>query len=135
MVTGKGTGWLSSGGSRSGRVNLWPQTLAIPRFLSGVVFSAVLWIAEGRRRFAELSLPRFTALGAVGGLLVGGLLVAAGLGRTALPELWLRALVFIGPRMVLSAVSACATLALARMSKDRELPDGGDEQELLGDGN
>jgi hypothetical protein len=44
-------------------VDVWPTALAIPGFLGGAVFSAVLRIAEGRRRFDELSLPRFGAWG------------------------------------------------------------------------
>ena len=32
-------------------------------FVGGVIFSAVLGIAEGRRRFDEMSLPRFAAWG------------------------------------------------------------------------
>src|SRR5918992_5973371 len=59
-------------------LDMWPQTLAIPGFLGGVVFSAVLRIAEGRRRFDELSLSRFGAWGAVAGLLLGVLPFAVG---------------------------------------------------------
>jgi hypothetical protein len=44
-------------------VDVWPTALAIPGFLGGAVFSAVLQVAEGRRRFDELSLPRFGAWG------------------------------------------------------------------------
>jgi hypothetical protein len=44
-------------------VDVWVTALAIPGFLGGAVFSAVLRIAEGRRRFDELSLPRFGAWG------------------------------------------------------------------------
>ena len=39
--------------------------LAVPGFFGGAVFSTVLGIAGRRRRFDELSLPRFGALGAV----------------------------------------------------------------------
>src|SRR5919112_1058124 len=44
-------------------VDVWPTALAMPGFLGGAVFSAVLQVAEGRRRFDELSLPRFGAWG------------------------------------------------------------------------
>jgi hypothetical protein len=44
-------------------VDVWPTALTIPGFLGGAVFSAVLQVAEGRRRFDELSLPRFGAWG------------------------------------------------------------------------
>jgi hypothetical protein len=44
-------------------VDVWPTALAIPGFLGGAVFSAVLQVAESRSRFDELSLPRFAAWG------------------------------------------------------------------------
>src|SRR5688500_1288583 len=44
--------------------------LAIPGFIGGALFSTVLGIAGRRRRFDELSLPRFAAWGALGGLLL-----------------------------------------------------------------
>ena len=109
--------------------------LAIPGFFGGAVFSTVLGIAGRRRRFDELSLPRFGAWGAVGGLLLGlPLLVALSPGEGA---------VIIGTLTLLSAVSASGSLALARMAEDRELLDasaevaevgltGGEAQELLG---
>jgi len=43
--------------------------------IGGAIFSTVLGIADGRRRFDELSLPRFAAWGAVAGLLLSGILV------------------------------------------------------------
>lgn len=105
-------------------LDMWPQTLAIPGFLGGVVFSVVLWMSEGRRRFDELSLPRFGALGGLVGLLLGGLAVGAGAASGVLP-LWLRAAVIIGPVTLLGAVSASGSLALARMAERRELPGAG----------
>ncbi len=51
--------------------DMWVVTLGVPGFLGGVVFSAVLGIAEGRRRFDELSLSQFGAWGAVAALLLG----------------------------------------------------------------
>jgi hypothetical protein len=104
-------------------LDMWPQTLAIPGFFCGVAFSALLRVAEGRRRFDELSLPRFGALGAATGLLLGALAIAAGL-ASGVP-LWLRAAVILGPVTLLSAISASGTLALARMGAKRELPDAG----------
>jgi len=53
--------------------------LAIPGFCGGVLFSMVLGIAGRRRRFEELSLPRFAAWGAMGGVLLS-LLPAAMVG-------------------------------------------------------
>src|ERR1043166_222805 len=42
---------------------------ALPGFLAGAFFSAVLGIAARRRRFEDLSLPGFAAWGALGGVL------------------------------------------------------------------
>src|SRR3990170_5327621 len=43
---------------------------ALPGFFAGAFFSIVLGIAGRRRRFAELSLPLFGALGAAGGVML-----------------------------------------------------------------
>jgi hypothetical protein len=51
-------------------VDMWPQTLAMPGFLSGLIFSGVLSMTEGRWRFEDLSLPRVGAWGAVAGALI-----------------------------------------------------------------
>ena len=120
-------GWAIMGGAimegivdPHGKIlDMWSQTLAIPGFLLGVVFSMVLMIAEGRRRFDELSLPRFAVLGGVAGVALGALAVAAGV-FPAVPLL-LRAAVVIGPLTVLSAASAAGSLALAKMAEDRGL--------------
>ena len=48
------------------------MTLGIPGFFGGVIFSMMLGMAEGRRRFDELSLVRFGVWGAVTGVLLGG---------------------------------------------------------------
>lgn len=44
-------------------VDVWPTALAIPGFIGGVVLSALLRLAEGRRSFDEVSLARFAAWG------------------------------------------------------------------------
>jgi hypothetical protein len=125
-------------------VDIWPAALALVGFLGGAVFSTVLRIAEGRRRFDELSLLRFGAWGAVGGLLLGVLFVLPGLvGAGFDPGQWLEVAALIGSATLLSPVSAAGSLALARMAEERELLDasadvdevgltGGEAQELLG---
>jgi hypothetical protein len=107
--------------------------LAIPGFVGGVLFSTVLGIAGRRRRFDELSLPRFAAWGAVGGLLlslVPAAMVAVGLASLGRPDLglWQITAAISGPLIVLSAVSASGTLMLARMAERSSL--GGDVAEL-----
>lgn len=125
----------------------WIAVGALPGFLGGMVFSAALGLAEGRRRFDELSLSRFAAWGGVGGLLLGALPFAFLAPRAevvGLP-LWLLGIATFGSASLLSAGLASGTLALARMSEDRELLDAsedvadvglgaGEVHELLGDG-
>jgi hypothetical protein len=114
----------------------WVMPLVILGFLGGAIFSGVLRIAGGRRRFDELSLPRFGAWGALGGLVLGVLAIAAwqldaGFG----PVLWSRAAVIAGSATLLSAVSASGSLALARRAEERELLDtGADVAEVGGAG-
>ena len=99
--------------------------LAIPGFVGGALFSIVLGIAGRHRSLHELSLPRFAAWGAVGGLLLilfPFALVAAGLATTegGRFSMWHILAVISGPFLVLSAASAAGSLMLARMGEDRE---------------
>ncbi|MBL8987450.1 MAG: hypothetical protein JNJ80_14355 [Gemmatimonadetes bacterium] len=96
-------------------LDMWPQTLAIPGFIGGVVFSGLLWATAGRRRFEELSLSRFAGWGAVVGVLLGSLALAAG-AAGGVASLWVRVAVILGPMALLSAVSATGSLALARLA-------------------
>lgn len=109
-------------------IDMWIQTLAMPGFLGGLAFSSLLRVGEGRRRFDELSLSRFGAWGAAGGLAVGAL-VAFALGQ-GLPREALVAI--LGTTGVLGAASATGTLALARMSEDRDLLREGQEAGEVG---
>jgi len=88
-------------------------------FLAGMTFSGVLGVVERRRRFDEMSLPRFALWGGVGGFLFSGLFVgAAGLGAG----------VFLGLGLLFAASgAACAagSLALARMAESPEPLDAG----------
>jgi len=102
-------------------------------FVAGATFSGVLGIVEGRRRFDQMSLPRFAGWGAVGGfLLCGGfVLLAALMGETA-P---LGALPVLGPVFALAgAGSAAGSLAIARRAEDGELLDAGVDVAELGGG-
>ena len=95
---------------------------AVFGFLGGAAFSVVLGIAEGRRRFDEMSLPRFAAWGAAGGLLLSALMLTI-IGPT-----------YTGYRVILTSVmtlmaagSAAGSLALARRADDRELLEDGED--------
>lgn len=96
-------------------------TFAVLGFLGGTIFAGVVRVAEGRRRFDELSLPRFAMWGATGGFLLGLLAIAAGvLG----PGLSLLDAVIVGVSTLLGTASAAGTLALARRADERDLLDG-----------
>ena len=89
----------------------FPLGFGLLGFLAGVTFSGVLGIVEGRRRFDQMSLPRFAVWGGVGGLLLSGTFVlATGLGWEVL---------VLGPVFALSGAGcAVGSLALARMAED-----------------
>lgn len=87
-------------------VDMWIQTLAIPGFVGGVVFSAVLRMAARGRSFDELSYPRITAWGAGSGVLLGALFMGLGAGPLILV-----------PAVVLNTLGASLTLAFGRMAE------------------
>ena len=95
-------------------------------FIAGGTFSGILMLTESRRRLDQLSLPRFAAWGAIGGLLLSALFVRGasyGLGEV---------LAITTTFAVACAVSAAGSLAIARRAVRRELPD--QKRNLLGDG-
>jgi hypothetical protein len=94
-----------------------PLVFGLFGLMAGIVFSAVLALTEGRRRFDEMSLRRFAVWGAVGGLLLSALVAkAASLG-------WGDVLALAPTLAVASAVSAAGSLAMARRAARQELPD------------
>lgn len=98
----------------------FPLFFALLGFLAGLTFSGVLGIAEGRRRFDQMSLLRFAGWGAVGGLLLSGMFAwVAGLGGEVL---------VLGPVFALGGAGCAAgSLALARMAERRGLVDSGSD--------
>lgn len=115
----------------------FPLFFGMLGFLAGVTFSLLLGLVERRRGFEEMSIPRFAAWGAAGGLLLA-LLISIPLGTAALPVI---AIIF----PVAAGVCAAGTLALARRGEDRTPIGAGDDidaigltdqekRELLGDG-
>lgn len=93
-----------------------PLIFGAAGLIAGVVFSGVLALTDGRRRFDQMSLPRFAAWGGMGGLLLSAMLAKAqSLGRGEVLAL--------APTLAIaSAVCACGSLALARRAVRRELP-------------
>jgi hypothetical protein len=95
-------------------------TFAALGLIGGTAFGAVLRLAEGHRRFHQLSLPRFASWGAVGGVLLGGMAVAAGLWGAGFGPLGTS---MVGAATLLGGVSATGTLVLARRAHGRGLLD------------
>ncbi len=88
-------------------------------FVGGAIFSTVLGITEGRRRFDEMSLRVFAGIGGTVGGLLAVLFFSAG-GPFSLGSLAMASFVFL-----LGAGSAAGSLALARRADDRELLEHG----------
>lgn len=86
-------------------------------FIAGVTFSGLLVLTEGRRRFDQMSLPRFAAWGALGGLLIGALFVRG------VSYGWTELLAIPATFAAACAVCAAGSLAVARRALRRELPD------------
>lgn len=63
-------------------LDVWPTAMAIPGFIGGIVFSGLFRFAEGRRSFNEVSLVRFAVLGAVTGIVIGGIAMVRGIELT-----------------------------------------------------
>src|SRR5438105_2193987 len=88
--------------------------------VTGIIFSGILVVIEGRRGFDRMSLSRFAGWGAVSGLLLSEIfVVGAALRGEALRGEFL----MFGPALAISsAVCAAGSLALARRAEGRELP-------------
>ena len=96
----------------------FPLVFGVLGFIAGVTFSSLLVLAEGRRNFDQMSLPRFAAWGAVGGLLLSALF-------TRVASLGAGDVLAVAPAFALAcAVCATGSLALARRASKRELRDG-----------
>ena len=95
----------------------FPLVFGVLGFIAGLTFSGLVVLTEGSRRFDQISLPRFAAWGAVGGLLLSALFAkAASLG-------WGDVLAIAPTFALASAVCASGSLAVARRALREELPD------------
>ena len=129
------TGWIVGtilGFPLGGVVRNYAILFAMLGFVGGAIFSSVLSLAERRRSFEQLSLPRFIIWGALGGFLLGGLSVGGG--RLFGAGLDVLGAVIAGTTTLLGAGSAAGTLAIARAGDDPALSAGaGDRPALPGD--
>lgn len=99
--------------------------LAVPGFFAGLFFSFVLGVAGHRRRLDELTVAQVARWGVVSGVLLTlfpFVLVVIGLASREGSSLgtWQVITIITGPFVVMSAVSATATLLLARAAARRE---------------
>jgi len=96
----------------------FPVVFGVLGFLAGVTFFGVLVVTEGRRNFDQMSMPRFAAWGAVGGIIVSAIF-------TRMASLGAADVLAVAPTFAV-ACAACATgsLALARRAAKRELSQG-----------
>jgi hypothetical protein len=99
---------------------MWVAVGAYPGFLCGMIFSATLAVVERGRRLDELPLSRAGAWGAASGLPVGVFPFTVGTSTSTLP-LWLLAAAVIGSVTLMSALSAVASVLVARTAKRRQL--------------
>ena len=95
-------------------------------FVAGVTFAGILGLVEGRRRFDQMSLPRFAGWGGAGGFLLSAVFVLA-VSLTEDPA-FLSNLVVLGPIFALAgAGSAAGSLVLARRAEGRESLDASED--------
>ncbi len=97
--------------------DVWPTALAIPGFIGGVVFSALLRIAERRHSFDEVPLARMTTWGVVTGLVLGVLTIPAKVGDVS-PG----AAGMIGIASALGAVAGLGSAIVFRLIARRQTP-------------
>ena len=95
----------------------FPIIFGVLGFFAGVIFSAFLALTEGRRRFDQMSLPRFAAWGATGGIVLSAIFAKA----ASLD--WGDVLLIAPTFAVACAVCAAGSLAVVRRVARAELPD------------
>ena len=98
---------------------------AVVAFLLGVAFSGTLALSARRRRFAELSIARFAALGAGAGLLYFAFLAVNAAGRWSLADAVANLVILT----LMGTVAAAGTFLLARRGR-AALPPGAEARVL-----
>src|SRR5207249_9032190 len=71
-------------------------------FVTGIIFSGILVVIEGRRRFDRMSLSRFAGWGAVSGLLLSGIFVVGAAPRGAT---WGGGFLALGPALAVASAA------------------------------
>ena len=95
----------------------FPIIFGVLGFVAGFIFSGLVVLAERRRSFDQISLPRFAVWGAIGGLVPSGIFARAA-------SLAWRDVLAITPTFALAgAICASGSLALARRARRQALSD------------
>lgn len=106
----------------------WLVPMVVLGFVGGAIFSMILLMVERRHRFEQLSVWRFGAMGALGGVALGVVaVVARGLDSGWGPLGWTQAVAILAAATVMSAVSASGSLALARNARGADSLGGGED--------
>ena len=90
--------------------DVWPTVLAIPGLVGGIIFSALLMIAERGRSFDEVSLVRASTWGVVTGIVIGLLTIPAKVGDVSPGAVGMTALA-----TALSLVAAIGSILFFRL--------------------
>lgn len=120
--------WLLLGGGSGRELARLVVASALWAFPIGVTFSGVVALVARGRRFDELSLPRFAAIGAGAGLVLFGALATNAWHAWSLPTALGNAAIFV----FLGGGSAVASLMLARRASASL--EAGDTSPQLGEG-
>ena len=112
-TTVAGLVWLIPGIGGDAEVFRLAAASAVWAFPIGVAFSGAMALGAGGRRFSELSVPRFAALGAGAGLLLFGVLAANAWQAWSIEAAITNAVILAG----LGSGSATATLLMARRAQ------------------
>lgn len=113
---------VPGGFSFASRVDMWPQTLAIPGFIAGILFAILLMIGARHRRLDELSLPAITGLGAAAGVLLGMIAMLIG-----------APLAFVAITALFGALGGTVSLGVVRLAGRRERLPGTEPTTRLGE--
>jgi hypothetical protein len=98
---------------------------AVSGFIGGTTFGGLLFLAEGRRTFDQMSLPRFALWGAIGGLLMAQFFL--GMGGSSSFSLDL----IDGVVALMGAGSAAGSLAIARKAGGADALAAGEAAPLI----
>lgn len=112
-TTVAGLVWLIPGIGGDVEVFRLAAASAVWAFPIGLAFSGAMALGAGGRRFADLSVPRFAALGGGAGLLLFGALAANAWSAWSVETAIANAVILVG----LGSGSATATLLMARRAR------------------